>query len=361
MFYDEQTDESKIAYKRFLNAAAILGRYSKPKSKLPQIHPTTSEEIFCRAFKANNLARKDISIDAYKPYDGFGIKTFQGAAQQKIAEFNDSKKYSFPNDSFEIALAVSRFRNNRLTESIKDYSLKRTIYHYIYRTKDHKIQIFEQQMSLVNIDQISLKPWNKSVVKFSDGLNQYSFNKKKSTLYQNFNLLKPLDSFVFDPNKIKDLYYYIDNIVDQPQNKVSELSVVLPLFSERLKDVAPKSGLNQWNASGRPRDFNEVYIPIPKRIHRENPGFFPKKHITFRLQTDDNTIFLAKVCQAGRKALMSNPNKSLGEWILRKKLGLNFSEIATLDYLNKKRIDSVLIEKIDESNFKISVQNNFNI
>jgi hypothetical protein len=56
---------------------------------------------------------------------------------------------------------------------------------------------------------------------------------------------------------------------------------------------------------------------------------------------------------------MSNPNKSLGKWILREQLKLPKGEKATLRYLHQMKIDSVLIEKLDISNYKISSQFNF--
>ena len=40
--------------------------------------------------------------------------------------------------------------------------------------------------------------------------------------------------------------------------------------------VFEKSGLNQWNAGGRPRHSDEVYIPIPSEIHKNFQGFFSK-------------------------------------------------------------------------------------
>ena len=360
MFYDKQSNENKEIYKRFLNAAAILGRYNSPKSKIPQINTRISEEIFCRAFNAKDLGRKDISIDAHKPNDGLGIKTFQGGSLQKIAEFNDSNKYKFPDENYEIAKRVSYYRNQRLSKSIQDYSLDRVIYHSIYRTKDQKILIFEQPMTLVNTDKIKLRQSsNKGIVKFSDDKSDYSFNKSKSILYQQFLLNSPLDSLDFQPNRKSDFEYYIENVVDKPESNIPIEKVVLPLFSERKKMVSRRSGLNQWRAKGRPRDFNEIYIPIPRSVHNENPGFFPERNKTFRLRANNRIKILAKVCQDNDKALMSNPNKSLGEWILRKELGLKEGELVTMDHLKKKKIDSVLIEKLDENNFKISTQFNY--
>ena len=51
---------------------------------------------------------------------------------------------------------------------------------------------------------------------------------------------------------------------------------------------------------------------------------------------------------------MSNPNKSLGNWILRQQLKLPIGQKATLKFLRQKKLDSVLIEKYDDDNFTIS-------
>ena len=58
----------------------------------------------------------------------------------------------------------------------------------------------------------------------------------------------------------------------------------------------------------------------------------------------------AKVCQEGGKALMSNPNSALGEWILRKVLRKNYGELLTMDDLNKYGIDSVKIISTHKTN-----------
>jgi len=64
---------------------------------------------------------------------------------------------------------------------------------------------------------------------------------------------------------------------------------------------------------------------------------------------------MAKVCQDGRKALMTNPNKDLGRWILRDKLNLEPGRIITLQDLINKQIDSVKIEKLSGSEYRISI------
>jgi hypothetical protein len=57
-------------------------------------------------------------------------------------------------------------------------------------------------------------------------------------------------------------------------------------------------------------------------VHEGKPNFFPPRNHKFRLKTQDGETFLAKVCQDNNKALMSDPNKDLGSWLLRGRLHL---------------------------------------
>jgi hypothetical protein len=120
-----------------------------------------------------------------------------------------------------------------------------------------------------------------------------------------------------------------------------------------VKHVPEKSGLNQWNAAGRPRDPNEIYIPIPAWIHRKFPGFFPEREVPFELTLPDRNILNAKVCQDGSKALMSNPNSALGKWLLRDVLNLKEKELLTYDKLQAIGLDTVVIYKIDSEHYDI--------
>ena len=54
---------------------------------------------------------------------------------------------------------------------------------------------------------------------------------------------------------------------------------------------------------------------------------------------------------------ISNPNKALSDWLLRKVLRLKEGELATIEKLDILGIDSVLIQKEDEQNFSISIMN----
>lgn len=50
---------------------------------------------------------------------------------------------------------------------------------------------------------------------------------------------------------------------------------------------------------------------------------------------------------------MTNPNKALSDWLLRKVLQLKEGELATMEKLDKLGFDSVLITKDENGNYKI--------
>lgn len=112
--------------------------------------------------------------------------------------------------------------------------------------------------------------------------------------------------------------------------------------------------MNQWNAGGRKRDLSEVYIPVPKAVHKIHPGFFPSRDKPFNLHLPSGQVLKSKICQAGDKALMSYSNKELGEWILRKVLRLKEGELLTDVKLQAIGIDSVRIDKIDDGEYEIN-------
>jgi hypothetical protein len=125
------------------------------------------------------------------------------------------------------------------------------------------------------------------------------------------------------------------------------------MFKLKTMQVQEKSGLNQWNAGGRKRHPDEVYIPIPSWIHSQFQGFFPPRDKPFNLILPSKNHISVKICQDGSKALMSNPNQDLGKWLLRKLLKLKEYELLTYEKLEEVGIDSVEITKIDNENFEI--------
>ena len=132
--------------------------------------------------------------------------------------------------------------------------------------------------------------------------------------------------------------------------------VVLPLYSTRsfMGEVLPRSGLNQWNADGRPRDLDEVYIPVPAQVNNMYPTFFPERNVPFILQLPSGQCLSAKMCQDGRKALMSKPNSALGRWILRDVLKVKRGIVISMRMLHEIGIDSVTIRKVREGFYTIS-------
>lgn len=134
--------------------------------------------------------------------------------------------------------------------------------------------------------------------------------------------------------------------------------IILPLYSPRNGYVYERSGLNQWNADGRLRDCSEIYIPVPISIHRNFPGFFPYDLLTgqksiFELVLPNGEVLSASICQENGKALMSNPNADLGEWLLREVLKIPPRILVTNEHLENARIDSIRVIKEDDLRFAI--------
>ena len=127
----------------------------------------------------------------------------------------------------------------------------------------------------------------------------------------------------------------------------------LPLYSENKtegKYVPARNSLNMWNAAGRKRHENEIGIPIPVEFRNYHPDFFPGVLKDFDLILPNFKTLRAKQCQENGKALMSNPNKDLGKWLLRDILGLKDGTLVTYSILKNSGIDSVYIEKWKEGN-----------
>lgn len=333
-----------------------------------------AENIFCKAFGATNLARSDISIDASKGQYGVGLKTFlykNGSCIEKIAEFNRQRSL-FANaehaDIRQLINTIAELRNQRIitTTDITGVDLDKLLYHCVVRT-DKRFIIYETGMDLIDIPNINgIRKSTDNTVYFNDRQNEYCFNISKSTLFKKFHVDTLAD---FEVPIYEDPYSVLYDLLQDkiPQEQIIETiapstnivgRVILPLYSNKggIKKVPERSGLNQWNAKGRLRDPDEVYIPIPKWIHKVYPHFFLGRDIPFDLILPDNekTVLSAKVCQEGDKALMSNPNKDLGKWLLRKVLRLAEGELLTYDTLIQKGIDSIEISKNSDSSYNIN-------
>jgi len=360
VFLTFQKDKDIASYAVVLTS---LGRITRlfSDSAIPYLEYRAVENIFCKEFNAKNLSRSDCSADAAKGNVGVGIKTFlngNGKSLQKIAEFNSDTNLYRGKTPREIVRIISDLRNERIRATKRIHALNTIIYHCVVRDAG-RIMVFECPMDEIDISNIkNVNASTKNIITFEDGENEYSFNLSKSTLYKRFiteNVLLDMEVAI-----IKDPYNLLEQFVrtaedSQPLLNLQEMEhVYLPLFSDRGgRHVPQRSGLNQWNADGRPRDPSEIYIPIPAWIHQRFPGFFPRRDQSFQLILPNNEILSAKVCQDGSKALMSNPNLALGNWLLRTVMDLAEGELLTYDRLEELGLDSVVLYKQSQGTYTI--------
>lgn len=351
MFFNVQEKSSKEDYQNLLVTIGALSNLFS-ESTTPYLDYRVVENVFCKSFDAKNLARFDCSVDAQKDNIGIGIKTFlHNSKNQKIAEFNEFSAEIRSKLIEEQVQLVSKLRNDRINFTKRNYNINQMIYHLITRDKS-KFYVIETPMDTIDVNKLKILDSSKTSVKFKDDKNEYSFNYSKSTLFKKFdleNILLEIPIGIID-----DPYTFLK---EELLGKIQELkkvdktaeSVVLPLYSEKNgeKVVFEKSGLNQWNAGGRVRNINEVYIPIKASFYKEHPDFFPDRETPFDVVLPNGNTLNMKICQDNGKALMSNPNKALGEWILRDVLALKEGEILTYEKLQSLGIDSILITKGD--------------
>jgi hypothetical protein len=354
MFFRNQPRNQLERYRILLQKIGSLSKLFS-ESEIPALQYRAAENIFCKAFEASNHSRSDMAIDASKGGVGLGIKTFlnkSGRTYQKIAEFNKknpvySRLQSEPEDLVDL---ISKLRNKRIDLSQSTYEVDEFLYHCVAR-KQGKFLVFEKNMSRINTDAISITQTTDKSVEFNDSLDNYRFNFSKSTLFKQF---ITSNVFEFDVKILEDPYQFLDTL----EGVVGEEAVgvvYLPLYSVRgsEKYVAERSGLNQWNAGGRPRANKEVYIRIPAWIHRVFQGFFPARGTSFNLKLPNGEVLSAGVFQDGGKALMSNPNTDLGDWLIDEVLKVESGQIVTYDLLEEIGIDTLEVRKIDENNFEI--------
>lgn len=337
-------------YFEMLQLMASISRLFS-ESATPYLDYRLAENLFCKYYDAQNDARSCTAYDARLAGLGIGIKTFglkNGSSVEKIAEFNKLKPRLNGLNGMDLARQLGVFRNERMQFANNTYNVSETQYHIVGR-QEGMLRVFNTPYELVDTEHIYDVNDTETSISFNDGRNEYSFNKSKSVLQKRFYLPK---DYVEVPVKILEEPLELLSLLLRNQTETARIHraevkgydyIILPLYSERggVRNVPEKSGLNQWNAGGRRRNANEVYIPIPKSIHHSYPDFFPDRDIPFELRLPDGSVLSAKVCQDGGKALMSNPNSALGEWILRKVLCKKEGELVTIEDLNTYGIDSV--------------------
>lgn len=387
MFYDKQPISNQEDYKQMLT---IMGQLSNlfSESDCPYLAYRAHENIFCRYLEAENLARSDCSADAKKDGIGVGLKTWMGNDDQKVAEFGKLKKNYTHLTGIELVKKIAEYRNERIRVTKKLHGINQMIYHVVKRVPN-MMQILECVFDYIDIDSIKLIPnrGNDNNTYFTDGKHTYHFSVSKNTLYMIFDDLELLDSF--EVGIMDDPYMFLLSLTQRiPSDKlpvdfvheqgqvietyqtaiekriVTKPMLCLPLYSRRGTDkekfVAEKSGLNQWNAAGRVRDVNEIYIPYQAVDRRRDLLFFPPRDTSFTLHLPDGTEISAKVCQEADKnnpligkSIMSNPNKVLGKWLLRDVFEVEEGTIITYEMLETFGVDSVIFTKNGELDYSV--------
>ncbi|PAK20893.1 hypothetical protein CJJ23_04840 [Mycoplasmopsis agassizii] len=359
MFYTKQDYESRENYKNMLRSFGQISRVFS-NSDTPYLPYRAHENIFARYFDVINISRSDNSIDAYdrQSKTGIALKTWVGSNDQKIAEFGKLLKEYKNLSGIELVKKISEYRNIRLRTTKKLYGINKIIYHVVKRVPNY-MYIYETMLEEIDIDNLRLIKKNSgdNNTYFSDSKNIYHFSISKNTLYMIFDNLTLLDRIeinIFkDPyNEILKLGQLFETQVDK-KNKIEQLCLRLYSWKNGKKFVFPKSGLNQWNASGRKRHPDEIYIPYPVEDKNKNPNFFPSRDQSFNLMLPDGTWISAKVAQQNNKSIMSNPNKMLGNWLLRKVFEIPENTLITYDTLKLLNTDSVIFTKINNNRYKI--------
>lgn len=363
---------------KYFDMLKLMAQLSKlfSESKVPYLDYRLAENLFCKYFSAENDARSCTAYDARLAHVGIGIKTFilKGEGEysvEKIAEFNKLKKTLIGLSGIDLARRLGEYRNERMAFANNQYDVTETQYHIVGRIEG-ALRLFNTPYEEVNLSALKLIKDDDTSCSFHDDKNEYTFNKSKSVLQKKFIVPKiykdVLVETLDDPLALLEEFFSAKK-AEVILPKVLQRGVdyvVLPLYSfSKTKGnyVPEKSGLNQFNAGGRKRNELEVYIPVPKAIHNNYPTFFPPRDTPFTLMLPNGKKLLAKICQDGGKALMSNPNKDLGEWLLRKVLKKNAWEIVTMYDLDKLGFDSVCIEDLHQIDnqgnkiFKISFSN----
>lgn len=383
MFYDKQEIINRESYKKMLK---ILGQLSNlfSESDCPYLAYRAHENVFCKFLEADNLARFDCSADAKKAKTGIGLKTWTGTNDQKVAEFGKLKKDYTHLTGLELVKKISEYRNERIRVTMRLHGIEKMIYHVVKRVPK-VMQILECSFDFIDIQNIKLIPdrGNENNTYFNDGKHTYHFSISKNTLYMIFDDLELLDSFevdiMDDPYKYllsltvmlksKKYFDFNNELIDAykivaKDDKSNKSMLCLPLYSHKgvnkEKYVPEKSGLNQWNASGRIRDKNEIYIPYQKIDRERDLNFFPPRDTSFLLRLPDGTEISAKVCQEADKnnpklgkAIMSNPNKVLGKWLLRDVFEVKEGTLITYEMLEKFGVDCVVFVKNGELDYSI--------
>lgn len=348
----------KELYYKLLQVNASLSRLFSD-SPTPFLQYRVVENAYCRSFGATNLSRSDTAFDAQIGSTGIGLKTFLCAGDrslEKVAEFNALASSFRELKGRALAERIISLRNERIQLAQDLYGIKEAIYHIIAR-RAGELLLFDTSYKQEDCSLITNIKEKDNILRFTLGDEVYSFNRSKSTLYREFHVPGLIHRLPIE--MIEDPFDLLLQLFDEhsgsfgKQAPEDKKQVILPLYSTRGKEkgeVPQHSGLNQWNAKGRKRKPGEVYIPIPAEIHKQHPGFFPQREEPFLLRIPTGEQLQASVCQQGNKALMTNPNDAIADWLLRRLFRLKEGDLLTRQHLNELGFDAVVVTDLGVSN-----------
>jgi hypothetical protein len=339
------------AYEHHLRAMAKLsGLFSQ--SNVPYIDSRFVERLFVVTTNAIDLGRADKSFDAQLPGGiGVGIKTFVAPSGshklEKVAEFTALAREGHfrTSDMKKLVYRVGEARNVRVLSNVRELGLdlERCAYHCLVRFEGGAA-VHEEPYRIVDLENLSpldpngepIDDWSfpRGKVNFTDGKSRYSYSVAKNVLMKRFEFDRNANVIPLDIHP--DPLSLLEQLVGRKPSPASTTTrvmippqrgthgaipgtdyVVLPLYSTSDGEVQEKSGINQWNAGGRPRKFGEAYVPVPIQIHDRFPAFFPPRDTHFTLRFPNGFMSQrAKICQAGGKALMTQRNVELGRWLV---------------------------------------------
>lgn len=437
--WQKYTKEQQDEYIKFLTVYGAMSNLFRQKQgePIPYLDSKFQETIYARVFHSQNVDIGNTPHDILSIFDneriGIGLKTWMNStpSYQKVMQLKRYKDEIMKviNDPETLVYMVSDIKNRRMESDYKRLGLNEdsNIYHYVTRDAC-SLQIQECAYPLINIDKITdIKNYHTSVT-WTDGQKKYKFTLGDSQIWQYFDS-SASDSTILNKFKVNIIDNPFDFLINAYDNRPINISlaksfnvitshnvenaipsietnidsngeteydeIYLPLYSYATKEVQEKSGLNAWNAAPKNpqnpilRPLNEVYIPIPRELHKKVPNFFvsdlfkfeqeqlissslgiAKPEIRFKLVLPNGKEIPAIVTQDNHKALQSgsrteiNPDtgqlygqSALGQWLLVDVLGLDRRILVTRDWLIKKDIDSVRLwhKKGDYNRFFIDI------
>ena len=156
MFYQKQPIIQRENYKKMLS---IIGSLTElfSESDCPYIPYRAHENVFCRYFEAENLARLDCSADAKKGRVGIGLKTWTGSGDQKVAEFGKLRSKLLGLEGLDLVRKVAEYRNERIRVTQRLNGIDEMVYHILRRIPG-AMEIVECGFDYIDIEAIQLIP-----------------------------------------------------------------------------------------------------------------------------------------------------------------------------------------------------------